>query len=170
MEIDIENMQYFFGEAKRSDKKHEDGPPIEKDSGNKNDGIKTDKQCRLPTSLFIPKSNDGQYTPPGPHASVLKALAFVTKDDYDSYCQHWDPVKGFDDVIPYNVHGECGNWQKKYQELHERRLEQLERLKADDIESFSHDDIPVYVSYLCKEVPANSNRGCGGLADRMSGN
>ncbi|KAI8327991.1 hypothetical protein BC941DRAFT_445874 [Chlamydoabsidia padenii] len=164
-----DNVQYFFGEGNQTDVEQEQTPLPEIDSSSKVKGIKADGECRLPSAIVIPKSDHNQYTPPGPHSSVLKALEHVAKDDYDSYCKHWDPVKGFDDVIPYNTRGECGVWQKKYQELHERRLEQMERLKAGDIESFSHDDTPKYVSYLCKEVPANSNRGCGGLADRMSG-
>lgn len=139
-------------------------------SSQQQSGVKTATECRLPSALHMPQSPNGQYTPPAPHESVLRAVKLAHPDDVDAYCQHWDPVQGFDDVIPYNTHGECGNWQDKYTGLHQQRLEQLERLKSGDIESFSHDDTPLYVSYLCKEVPANSNRGCGGLADRMSGN
>ncbi|KAI9306923.1 hypothetical protein BJ944DRAFT_159010 [Cunninghamella echinulata] len=129
-------------------------------------GIKTETTCQLPSKLWISKSEDNSYTPPHPHASVLKAVELLQKEDYNTYCQHWDPIKGFDDVIPYNSLGDCGNWQKKYIELHQKRLEQLERIKAGDFESLVHEDRPLYVSYLCKEVV--TNRGCGGLADRMS--
>ncbi|CAO3619989.1 unnamed protein product [Cunninghamella blakesleeana] len=130
-------------------------------------GIKTETTCQLPKKLWIPKSEDNTYTPPFPHESVLKALELVPQQDYNEYCQHWDPEKGFDDEIPYDSLGKCGNWQKKYKELHEKRLEQLERIKAGDYDSLVHEDRPLYVSYLCKQVV--TNRGCGGLADRMSG-
>ncbi|KAI8060067.1 hypothetical protein BC940DRAFT_281353 [Gongronella butleri] len=132
-------------------------------------GIKTSTECRLPSKLVIPKSEGILYTPPSPDNSLFKVLEMVHDDEYNQYCQHWDPVNGFDDEIPYNVDGECGNWQERYQQLHAQRLEQLERLKSGDFESFAHDDKPKYISYFCKKVPENSNRGCGGLADRMSG-
>ncbi|KAI7861871.1 hypothetical protein BDF14DRAFT_1886706 [Spinellus fusiger] len=132
-------------------------------------GIKSEDICRLPTKIVIPESPDGSYTPPSPHDSLLKAVQYASTADYDNYCQQWDPVHGFTDAEPYNTRGECGNWQEKYTALHERRLEQLQRLRANDYHSFVHEDKPTYISYLCKEVPANSNRGCGGLADRMSG-
>ncbi|ORX51186.1 hypothetical protein DM01DRAFT_1384444 [Hesseltinella vesiculosa] len=132
-------------------------------------GIKTATVCKLPTRLDIPGTQDARYTPPSPDVSLLKILQQVPTDEYQQYCQHWDPVYGFDDDIPYNVNGECGNWQKRYEDLHSQRMEQLERLKAGDFESFAHDDKPRYISYFCKKVPENSNRGCGGLADRMSG-
>ncbi|CAO3588906.1 unnamed protein product [Absidia cylindrospora] len=163
-----DNLQHFFGDNKSSDVEKESAPTTSQQQEEQS-GVKTATECRLPSSLHIPSSGKGQYTPPAPHDSVLKAVKLAHQDDIDAYCQHWDPVQGFDPVIPYNTHGECGNWQDKYTELHQQRLEQLERLKAGDIESFTHDDPPLYVSYLCKEVPANSNRGCGGLADRMSG-
>ncbi|KAI8096348.1 uncharacterized protein BX664DRAFT_355719 [Halteromyces radiatus] len=165
-----DKLQKFFGDNRNAVIDHSTSSSTEEDNkvAVETDGVKTDTECRLPSKLFI-KSEKGLYSPPDPHPSVLKALQFVTEEDYNAYCQNWDPLKGFTDVIPYNTREECGNWQKKYQELHEQRLEQLERLKAGDFESFSHDDKPLYVSYLCKEVPTNSNRGCGGLADRMSG-
>ncbi|KAI8391809.1 uncharacterized protein BYT42DRAFT_558149 [Radiomyces spectabilis] len=132
-------------------------------------GVKSKDKCQLPSKIMLPMSPDGTYSPPSPDDSLLKVLEYVAPDDYDKYCQSWDPVSGFTDEIPYNKNGECGTWQAKYRALHERRLEQLERLKAGDLESFQHEDKPMFISYYCKEVPKNSNRGCGGLADRMSG-
>ncbi|KAL0074714.1 hypothetical protein J3Q64DRAFT_1777345 [Phycomyces blakesleeanus] len=132
-------------------------------------GIKTTGKCELPRKITIAPSGDETYSPPPTDASLLKAISFVTKSEYEDYCQQWDPATGFTDAEPYNTRGECGTWQEKYTALHKHRLEQLELIKSGDLQGFTDSDRPTYISYVCKEVPANSNRGCGGLADRMSG-
>ncbi|KAG0174484.1 hypothetical protein DFQ28_008785 [Apophysomyces sp. BC1034] len=115
-----------------------------------------------PSCTEIPPSEDGSYTPPSPDPTLQLALQRISPADYDTYC-----ARSFD-AKPEEQ--ECGTWQNRYTALHERRLEQLERLKAGDFLSFQHEDSPRYVSYLCKEDPYHrGSRSCGGLADRMSG-
>lgn len=127
------------------------------------------ESCELPDELVIPESEDGSYTPPGPDPTLLKALQLVAPADKDRYCRDvWDAQRGFTDVMPYNVNGECGNWQQKYTALHQRRLQQLELIRANKLADLEEE--PRFISYYCKEVAVNGNRGCGGLADRMSGN
>ncbi|KAG0164295.1 hypothetical protein DFQ28_005327 [Apophysomyces sp. BC1034] len=139
-------------------------------NANHSGGLKINDECTLPDTIVLATSEDGSYTPPPPDHSLLEAVEYVSETDRAAYCKGWDPKKGFTDEIPYNVDGECGNWQEKYTALHQRRMEQLERIKAGDFDSFKNEqDKPLYISYLCKEVPTVGNRGCGGLADRMSG-
>ncbi|KAF7731593.1 hypothetical protein EC973_009357 [Apophysomyces ossiformis] len=161
----------LFPDVVRGDKLLTDNAALRPDADTDSyGGIKTADDCRLPHKIVITQSEDGSYTPPAPHQSLLEAVNYVEKTDYAAYCASWDPSHGFSDEFPYNVDGECGNWQKKYTELHQRRMEQLERIKSGDLEDFKNEkDKPRYISYLCKEVPTNGNRGCGGLADRMSG-
>ncbi|KAI8385809.1 hypothetical protein BD560DRAFT_384425 [Blakeslea trispora] len=131
----------------------------------------TKNRCHLPNAMGMPDSPDGTYTPPAPHASLLKAVSFASNQEYQDYCQQYDPVlDAFSDEWTYNQHGECGNWQEKYMALHKKDMEMVEKYK-DGIfpQDISVEDRPRFISYICKEVPANSNRGCGGLADRMGG-
>ncbi|KAI8376520.1 uncharacterized protein BYT42DRAFT_498374 [Radiomyces spectabilis] len=117
---------------------------------------------------MIQPADDNAYTPPSPHTTLLDALSHVSHRDYNQYCENWQ-ADGELDVANEPDDG-CGIWQAKYTDLHERRLEQLERLKAGDFKSFVHEDPPTYVSYVCKEDPRHrGSHGCGGLADRMTG-
>ncbi|KAI9490185.1 hypothetical protein BDB00DRAFT_961212 [Zychaea mexicana] len=124
--------------------------------------------CILPDELYINPSEDGTYTPPGPDTSLLNAIQQASAEDIDSYCRNvFEPEYGFNPATPYNEKGECGTWQEEYTALHQRRLQQMELIRngqGGDLE-----EEPLFVSYLCKEVPVNGNRGCGGTADRMSG-
>lgn len=132
--------------------------------------IKNTSCVLLTADQLMPPSPDGSYTPPAPDATLLRAVDRASQEDYNRFCESWDPVTGFPDRMTYNEDGDCGTWQTDYMQLHELRLEQLERLKAGDFESFVHQEHPGYVSYLCKEDPTNrASRSCGGLADRMSG-
>ncbi|KAI9319967.1 hypothetical protein BX666DRAFT_2018108 [Dichotomocladium elegans] len=125
--------------------------------------------CELPNELFIAKSEDGSYTPPAPDPSLLNAVRLIAPEDVEKYCKNaYDPQHGFQDAMTYNVHGECGNWQESYRAQQKQRLEQLEKLKTGDLVNPAK-EAPRFISYLCMKVPVNSNRGCGGLADRMSG-
>ena len=118
--------------------------------------------------MYINPTEDGTYTPPSPDMSLLNAIHQASPEDIDSYCRNvYDREHGFNAATPYNENGKCGKWQDEYTALHQRRLEQLELIrngKADELE-----ETPLFISYLCKEVPVNGNRGCGGTADRMSG-
>ncbi|KAI9277256.1 hypothetical protein BDA99DRAFT_545222 [Phascolomyces articulosus] len=124
--------------------------------------------CVLPDELYISPTEDGTYTPPHPDTSLLNAIQQASPEDIDYYCKNvYDREYGFDATTPYNEHGECGKWQEEYTALHQRRREQLELIqqgRANEVE-----EQPLFISYLCKEVPVNGNRGCGGTADRMSG-
>ncbi|CDH55753.1 proteophosphoglycan ppg4 [Lichtheimia corymbifera JMRC:FSU:9682] len=132
------------------------------------DNYLNDGRCELPSELFIVSSEDGTYTPPNPDATLLEAIHHATYNDIDSYCRNiYSPTKGFSDATIYNTHGECGNWQQRYQQLHQERLEQFELIKQGKIDAVK--EPPQFVSYLCREVPVKGNRGCGGLADRMNG-
>ncbi|KAL0088187.1 hypothetical protein J3Q64DRAFT_1813217 [Phycomyces blakesleeanus] len=118
----------------------------------------------------IPESEEGSYTPPPPDATLYSALKYVSQEDQLSFCSQVNSHKGFVDGKLDDVKEDsCGTWMARYTALHEKRLEQLERLKAGDYESFSHEDRPRYVGYLCQVDKNNPRRGCGGLADRMSG-
>ncbi|KAF7722281.1 hypothetical protein EC973_003465 [Apophysomyces ossiformis] len=110
----------------------------------------------------VPRSEDGSYTPPPPDPTLQLVLEKVDPVDYRTYCAR---------SLNAEIHIEdCGTWQSRYTSLHERRLEQLERLKAGDFRSFQHEDRPRYVSYLCEEDEYHRpSRSCGGLADRMGG-
>lgn len=129
------------------------------------------RRCHLPAIIKMPTSPDGTYTPPTPHHSLVRAVGFASNQEYQDYCQLYDTeVGGFSDEWLYNKEGECGNWQERYTNLHKTDLTYLEQYKEgifpDDIDV---ENRPKFVSYLCKEVPKDSNRGCGGLADRMGG-
>lgn len=152
--------------------------PIENpDMAAPNDNIGTDDytttepdgKCTMPITLTIPKSEDGSYTPTSPHADILAILSSVPEDDYEQYCQGWRKLVKPDYPYTYNLNGECGNWQEKYAALHKRRLAQLDALKANDLAKLDSQDRPTYIAYKCVQVATNGNRGCGGLADRMSG-
>ncbi|KAI8139663.1 hypothetical protein BJV82DRAFT_543928 [Fennellomyces sp. T-0311] len=124
--------------------------------------------CTLPDELYINPSEDGTYTPPHPDTSLLNAVLKASDEDIESYCRTaYEPEHGFVEAMPYNEKGECGNWQAEYTALHQRRLEELALLKDGKGDELT--EPPRFVSYLCKEVPVNGNRGCGGTADRMSG-
>ncbi|KAI8075949.1 uncharacterized protein B0P05DRAFT_572662 [Gilbertella persicaria] len=127
------------------------------------------ERCHLPNAMKMPTSPDGSYTPPAPHSSLLKAVSFASNQEYQDYCQKYDQELGaFSDEWPYNQDGECGHWQEKYIDLHKKDMEMIDKYRdgvfPDDVDI---EHRPRYISYICKEVPANSNRGCGGLADRM---
>ncbi|KAI8647037.1 hypothetical protein BD408DRAFT_409107 [Parasitella parasitica] len=129
------------------------------------------QRCHLPAIIKMPTSPDGTYTPPTPHHSLVRAVGFASNEEYQEYCQLYDAETGaFSDEWRYNENGECGNWQDRYTNLHKKDMTYLEQYKEgifpNDIDV---DNRPKFVSYLCKEVPKNSNRGCGGLADRMGG-
>lgn len=127
-----------------------------------------DGRCELPSELSLVSSEDGTYTPPNPDATLLEAIHHATYNDIDSYCRNvYSPTKGFNDATLYNTHGECGNWQQRYRQLHQERLEQFELIKQGNFDAVK--EPPQFVSYLCREVPVKGNRGCGGLADRMNG-
>ena len=133
-----------------------------KNSSNKN------KSCDFKVDTLIPSSPDGSYTPPPPDETLLRAIDLASTDDYNNYCSSWDEVNGFEDKN--DELEECGLWQQQYISLHEQRLEQLQRLKAGDFESFGHEGQPKYVSYLCEtDNQHRGSHGCGGLADRMNG-
>ncbi|KAI7898120.1 uncharacterized protein BX663DRAFT_525793 [Cokeromyces recurvatus] len=119
----------------------------------------------------MPKSPDGTYTPPSPHYTLVRAVGFATNEEYQNYCHKYDDKLGaFTDEWLYNQQGECGNWQDGYIKLHKKNMAILEKYK-DGIfpEDINVEDSPKFISYICKEVPKDSNRGCGGLADRMGG-
>jgi hypothetical protein len=129
----------------------------------------TQGKCTLPSSLALPQSEDGSYTPTSPHYTILDILSAVPEDDYDQYCQGWHVLNSADPPYKYNVNGECGNWQNSYIALHKKRLEQLKALETHDYKQLRDQDKPQYIVYKCIQVATNGNRGCGGLADRMSG-
>ncbi|KAI9281529.1 hypothetical protein BY458DRAFT_531462 [Sporodiniella umbellata] len=113
---------------------------------------------------------DGSYAPPAPHHSLLSAVQAMSKEAYGSYCRQYDPTQGgFSSVWQYNSQGECGHWQQDYIELHQKSLRILERYQQGDFSRVQVETKPRFASYLCKEVAKHSNRGCGGLADRMGG-
>ncbi|KAL7320834.1 hypothetical protein PS15m_000681 [Mucor circinelloides] len=129
------------------------------------------QRCYLPAIIKMPTSPDGTYTPPTPHHSLVEAVGFASNQEYQDYCKLYDTELGaFTDEWLYNQNGECGNWQEKYTKLHKTDLAYLEQYK-DGIfpKDIDVENRPKFVSYLCKEVPKDSNRGCGGLADRMGG-
>ncbi|KAI7870039.1 hypothetical protein BDF14DRAFT_1778694 [Spinellus fusiger] len=126
--------------------------------------------CGFPSQIPISKSEDGTFTPPSPDATFFSALSRVTSSEYNAFCSQLDPQRGFvNDTLTNPETNECGTWQGKYKALHERRLEQLERLKAGDFGSFQHEDRPKFVGYICEIDKKNRRHGCGGLADRMTG-
>ncbi|KAG2173594.1 hypothetical protein INT43_005012 [Umbelopsis isabellina] len=171
--------EFHIGESNKDYAQDYDVPvPIESpDTVASNDKIGTDDytitepegKCSLPTTLTIPKSEDGSYTPTSPHSDILAILSSVPEDDYEQYCQGWRKLVKPDYPYTYNLNGECGNWQEKYAALHKRRLTQLDSLKANDLDKLDSQDRPTYIAYKCVQVATNGNRGCGGLADRMSG-
>ncbi|KAI7853717.1 hypothetical protein BDC45DRAFT_441728 [Circinella umbellata] len=145
-----------------------DIPPEEATIATEESTANQDDTCILPDELYISPTEDGTYTPPSPDVSLLNSIRQASPEDIDSYCRNvFDREHGFNAATPYNEDGKCGKWQDEYTALHQRRLEQLELIrdgKADEVE-----EAPLFISYLCKEVPVNGNRGCGGTADRMSG-
>ncbi|KAL0078085.1 hypothetical protein J3Q64DRAFT_1767625, partial [Phycomyces blakesleeanus] len=84
-------------------------------------GIKTTGKCELPRKI-----------------TIAPTISFVTKSEYEDYCQQWDPATGFTDAEPYNTRGECGTWQEKYTALHKHNLQ-----------GFTDSDRPTYISYVC---------------------
>ena len=127
------------------------------------------RSCMFDVDTMIPESPDGSYTPPPPDATLLQAINKASGEDYNDYCDSWNPSTGFEQAE--EEENTCGPWQADYYDLHQQRLEQLQRLKAGDFESFGHESPPAYVSYLCASDPKNrGSHGCGGLADRMNGN
>lgn len=133
-----------------------------------------DLQCHIPPIIKIPKSPDGSYTPPAIHPTLTRAVDFATDNEYQDFCEKYDPVlETYTDQWTYNEDGECGNWQEQYTKLHKHNMEMLEKYKlyefpaSDNLEEINNR--PKFISYICEEVPKNSNRGCGGLADRMGG-
>lgn len=120
----------------------------------------------------MPESADGTYTPPSPHQSLVHAVGFASNQEYQDYCKLYDAeLGGFTDEWPYNQNGECGNWQERYSSLHKKNMELLEEYKDGNFpKDIDVENRPKFISYICKEVPTTSNRGCGGLADRMGGN
>lgn len=132
------------------------------------DASTADAECQLPTELFIAKSEDGSYTPPHPDPTLLQAIRLAAPSDVENYCRNtYDRTTGFVDTAPYNTNGECGIWQQQYRELHQRRLKELEMMQQGQLDELA--EPPRFISYLCREVATVGNRGCGGLADRMSG-
>ncbi|KAI9270650.1 hypothetical protein BDA99DRAFT_502358 [Phascolomyces articulosus] len=128
----------------------------------------TNKSCHFNVDSMIPSSPDGSYTPPPPDETLLRAIESGSQEDYDDYCSSWNEIDGFEDKN--DDLEECGVWQQQYASIHEQRLEQLQRLKAGDFESFGHESKPEYVSYLCEtDNQHRGSHGCGGLADRMNG-
>lgn len=125
----------------------------------------------MPNKILIEQPRDGSYSPPSPHISLLQAVSHATNEEFQSYCKKYNENQGgFTDEWKYNEKGECGNWQNKYIKLHKRNMAILKQYKKDEFSNkIKIKDRPKFVSYLCKEVPKNSNRGCGGLADRMGG-
>ncbi|KAI9024947.1 hypothetical protein CLU79DRAFT_790398 [Phycomyces nitens] len=134
------------------------------------DWSKRNTQCGFPGQIPIPESEDGSYTPPPPDATLYSALKYVSHEDQLAFCSLVNSQKGLVDAkLEDSGNDRCGIWKTRYTALHEKRLEQLERLKAGDFESFRHEENPRYVGYTCQVDKKNPRRGCGGLADRMSG-
>ncbi|CAO3700349.1 unnamed protein product [Rhizopus stolonifer] len=126
--------------------------------------------CQLPNEILIEKPTDGSYAPPSPHSSLLHAVSFSSSEEYQNYCQQYDADQGgYSQEWNYNENGECGNWQENYIKLHKKNMDALEGYKKNEFPKVKMGKKPLFISYLCKEVPKNSNRGCGGLADRMGG-
>lgn len=128
-------------------------------------------RCYLPDTMKMPKSPDGSYTPPSPHHSLVRAVRLASAEEFQDYCSQYDNDLGaYTDEWKYNENGECGNWQEKYTKLHKTDMQALEKYQNGDFPSdIKVAERPKFISYLCKEVPKDSNRGCGGLADRMGG-
>ncbi|KAL4208383.1 hypothetical protein AB4K20DRAFT_1910597 [Rhizopus microsporus] len=128
-------------------------------------------RCHLPREILIERPTDGSYAPPSPHNSLLRAVSYASNEEYQDYCKKYDESKGgYTDEWKYNENGECGNWQEEYIKLHQRNMAMLEKYKKGEFpKNIDFENRPKFISYLCKEVPVNSNRGCGGLADRMGG-
>ena len=128
------------------------------------------EKCFLPKLMDMPKSPDGTYSPPAPHQSLVRAVAFASNEEYQDYCKKYDPILGaYTDEWKYNENGECGNWQEKYTQLHHKDRAILEKYQQGDFPDIDVAERPKFISYICKMVPKDSNRGCGGLADRMGG-
>lgn len=128
-------------------------------------------RCYLPNTLKMPQSPDGSYTPPSPHQSLVRAVRYASSEEFQEYCSQYDSDLGaFTDDWKYNENGECGNWQEKYTQMHKTDMAALKNYQEGVFpSSIKVAEKPKFISYLCKEVPKNSNRGCGGLADRMGG-
>lgn len=141
-------------------------------SHNNNPQLKEEEsRCYLPSTINIPESGDGSYTPPPVHPSLVRAVGYASNDEFQSFCQKYDKeLETFTDTWPYNENGECGNWQEHYTQLHAKNRQLLEKYKKGEFpQDIDIDKRPRFISYICKEVPKDSNRGCGGLADRMGG-
>lgn len=130
-----------------------------------------DGKCYLPSIIKMPTSPDGSYTPPSPHHSLVRAVGFASNEEYQEYCYQYDFELGaYSDIWKYNEKGECGNWQDQYTKLHAQNRKYLAQYQEGEFPmDLKVPQRPKFVSYLCKEVPKDSNRGCGGLADRMGG-
>ncbi|KAI9280712.1 hypothetical protein BY458DRAFT_500129 [Sporodiniella umbellata] len=130
-----------------------------------------EKHCHLPNTILIDKPKDESYAPPSPHRSLLQAVAYASNQEYREYCEKYDESKGgFTDEWKYNEQGECGNWQNDYIKMHKKNMDMIKKYEQGEFpDGLDLNSRPMFVSYLCVEVPKNSNRGCGGLADRMGG-
>lgn len=120
---------------------------------------------------MIEQPQDGSYAPPSPHISLLQAVSYASNQEYRDYCEKYDESRGgFTDEWKYNEKGECGHWQDDYIKMHKKNMALLEQYKEEKFPNqLDLEKRPKFVSYLCIEVPKDSNRGCGGLADRMGG-
>lgn len=127
--------------------------------------------CTLPLSLDIPKPEDGSYAPPQVHSSVLEVVSLLSIDEQQAYCKHWRQVLMAkpNDEYNYNRNGECGTWQDEYIKLHKRNLQRFQDMKKGNLELGPGIDQAKFAVYMCVDVAKNGHRGCGGLADRMSG-
>jgi hypothetical protein len=161
---------YTADSSSSSSAQDTDSGEIEQSSHNNNNNNNGDR-CYLPKVMDMPKSPDGTYTPPSPHSSLVRAVAFASNEEYQDYCKKYDSVLGaYTDEWKYNENNECGNWQERYTNIHKTDLERLEEYRDGKFSSeIDVAERPKFISYLCKEVPKDSNRGCGGLADRMGG-
>lgn len=130
-----------------------------------------EKHCHLPNKIMIEQPQDGSYAPPSPHISLLQAVSYASNQEYRDYCEKYDESRGgFTDEWKYNEKGECGHWQDDYIKMHKKNMALLEQYKEEKFPNqLDLEKRPKFVSYLCIEVPKDSNRGCGGLADRMGG-
>ncbi|KAI9299787.1 hypothetical protein BJ944DRAFT_171877 [Cunninghamella echinulata] len=114
---------------------------------------------------MIFKTEDGSYTPPSPDDTLRQALNYVSNEDYNKYCDSWNPDYGFSDDLNEEM-DTCGTiWQQNFIQLQKTRLNQLQEWKSK-----KSSIIPKFVSYVCQEDPRHrGSHSCGGLADRMSG-